>query len=226
MATHLCTSCPLKSPAARNLTDEELGILEKNSALVHFKKGEIIFREDALSTNVAYLRTGIAKIHKRGPAADKILRVVKAPTYLGIPTSMGEKINQFSATALVETSVCFIDTNLFRNFIFQNGAFAYEIIMELCRHELNDYQRFTSQSQKQVPGIVAETLLCFSEKIFANTRFQFPLTRGEIGDLVGTSRESVSRVLTDLAGEGIITYDAREITILDPERLKQISDKG
>jgi CRP/FNR family transcriptional regulator len=226
MKTHTCKDCPLKSPAARNLNVEELDVLEKNSALVHFKKGEVIFKEDALSLNVAYLRTGIVKVHKKGPTGEKILRIMKAPTYLGIPTSMGDKINQFSATALVETSVCFIDTILFRNFIFQNGKFAYEIIVELCRNELNDYERFTSQSQKQVHGIVAETLLCMSEKIFESPHFNFPLTRSELGDLAGTSRESVSRVLTELSSEKIIQFNTKEISILDKERLRQISEKG
>lgn len=182
MKTHNCKDCPFKSPAARNLTIEELEVLEQHSALVNFKKGEVIFKEEALSLNVAYLRTGIVKVHKKGPTGEKILRIMKAPTYLGIPTSMGDKINQFSATALVDTSVCFIDTVLFRNFIFQNGKFAYEIIVELCRNELNDYERFTSQSQKQVHGIVAETLLCMSEKIFESSQFNFPLTRSELGD--------------------------------------------
>jgi CRP-like cAMP-binding protein len=226
MSAHICKDCPMKSPAARNLDEQELDILEKNSALVNFKKGEIIFKEDALSLNVAYLRCGIVKVHKRGPSGEKILRIMKAPTYLGIPTSMGDKINQFSATALVPTSVCFIDTNLFRNFIFQNGKFAYEIIVELCKNELNDYQRYTSQSQKQVPGMVAETLLCMSEKIFDNDHFPFPITRSEFGDLVGTSRESISRVLTEFGNENIIKFDTKEFTILDKERLKQISDKG
>lgn len=223
---HICKDCLIKSPAAKNLSPNELEVLENNSVLVNFKKGEIIFKQDAFSLNVAYLRTGIAKLHMRGHSGEKILRIVKAPTYLGIPTSFGDKINQISATALVDTSVCFIDTNLFRNFIFENGKFAYEIIVELCRSELFDYQRYTSQSQKQVPGIVAETLLCFSDKIFGSTQFLFPLTRGEFGDMVGISRESISRALTDLTNDGIIEFNSKEITIKDAGRLKQISEKG
>jgi CRP-like cAMP-binding protein len=226
MKTHHCKDCPMKSPAAKHLTEQELDTLENNSALVNFKKGELIFKEDALSLNISYLRTGIAKLHMRGPIGDKILRIVKAPAYLGIPTSFGDKVNQFSATALVDTSVCFIDILHFRNFIYDNGRFAYEIIVELCRNELFDYKRSTSQSQKQVPGILAETILCFSEKIYEADQFIFPLTRGEIGDMVGTSRESISRAMTDLVNEGIISFQTKEILIKDKERLRQISKKG
>jgi CRP/FNR family transcriptional regulator len=226
MQNHNCKDCNVKSAATKHLNDGEIEILEVNSAKVGFKKGEIIFKQDALSLNVAYLRSGIAKLHMRGPTGEKILRIVKSPCYLGIPTTFGEKINQFSATALEDTSVCFIDSNLFRNLILSNGKFAYEIIVELCQSELMDYQRFTSQSQKQVPGIVAETILCFADKIFNNDKFELPVSRSEFGDLIGTSRESISRVLTDLNSEKIIALNSKEISILDKERLKQISDKG
>ena len=226
MKQHNCKDCPIKSKASLHLSEEELNILENNSAEVSFKKGEIIFKQNALSLNVAYLRTGVVKLHMHGPSKEKILKIIKAPTYLGIPTTFGDKINRFSATAIEDSSVCFIDSNLFRNFIFSNGKFAYEIIVELCKNELTDYERYASQTQKQIPGLVAETLLCMSDKIYENDKFNFPLTRSEMGDLIGTSRESVSRVLTDLSNEKIIEINGNEISIVNKDLLKQISEKG
>ena len=226
MTKHNCKDCTIKSAAAGNLNMEEFKILEANSVEVKFKRGEVIFKQDALSTNVAYLNSGLAKLHMRGPAKEKILRIVKAPSYMGIPTTFGEKINQFSATALEDSSVCFIDSKLFRNFIYTNGKFAYEIILELCKNELFDYQRYASIAQKQVPGLIAETLLCFSEKIYNSDHFNIPLSRSEIGDLVGTSRESVSRVLTDFNNEMIIEVNSNEIRILNMDMLLQINEKG
>jgi CRP-like cAMP-binding protein len=226
MNQHKCTDCIIKSAAAKNLDSKEFEVLENNSARVTFKKGEIIFKQDALSLNIAYLREGLVKIHMKGPSHEKILRVMKAPSFLGIPTSMGEKINQFSATALEDTTVCFIDSNVFKNFIYTNGKFAYEVILELCRNELFDYQRYASLAQKQVPGLVAETLICFSDKIYGKDHFNIPLSRSDMADLIGTSRESVSRVFSDFNNEKIIEIDSNEVTILNKDLLIQISEKG
>ncbi len=226
MENHNCINCSFKSSAAKTLSKEEFKVIENNSALVFFKKGDIIFKQGALSTNVAYLRTGIVKIHKRGPSREKILRISKSPSYFGIPTTFGNKINQYSATALEDSSVCFIDSNLFQNFIFKNGEFAYKLIVELCENELNDYERYANQSQKQVPGIVAETLICMADKIFNTDRFNFPLTQSELADLVGTSRESISRVLSDFSSNKIIEFNGKEIHILKRDILEQISEKG
>ena len=226
MKKHNCNECPIKSGASGNLSEEEISILQNNSVEVSFKKGEIIIKQNALSLNVAYLQTGVVKLHMQGPSKEKILKIVKAPTYIGIPTTFGDKINRFSVTAIEDSMVCFIDSNLFREFIYTNGKFAYEIIVELCKNELVDYERFASQTQKQITGLVAETLLCMSDKIYENSKFVFPLTRGEIGDLIGTSRESVSRVLTDLSNEKIIEMNGSEISILNKDLLIQISEKG
>ncbi len=226
MENHKCIDCEFKSSASKILSSEEFDILEKNSALVFFKKGDIIFKQGALSTNVAYLRTGIVKIHKRGVSHEKILRIAKSPSYFGIPTTFGDKINQYAATALEDSSVCFIDSNLFRNFIFKNGKFAYELIVELCENELNDYERYANQSQKQVPGLVAETLLCIADKIFNSSRFNFPLSQSELADLVGTSRESISRILSDFSANKIIAFNGKELNILKRDVLEHISEKG
>lgn len=226
MIEHHCQACQVRSSAELQLNSQELCMLTEGSVVVHFKKGETIIKQNALSLNVAYLRKGMVKVHMDGPSHDKILKLVKAPKYLGLPTSFGEKINQFSVTAIEETSVCFIDLNVFQRLIMSNGLFAYELIVELCRDELVDYRRYASLAQKQVPGLVAETLLCFSEKLFENTSYSLPLNRSEIGDLIGTSRESVSRVLSEMSNENIIKLDSNSVTILNSEALKKISEKG
>jgi CRP/FNR family transcriptional regulator len=126
----------------------------------------------------------------------------------------------------MDTTVCFIEIGQFRNFIYKNGKFAYEILVELCENELMDYQRYTNQSQKQIPGMIAETILCLSDRIFQDSRYNFPLTQSELGDLVGTSRESVSRVLSDFSQNKIIAFNGKEINILNRELLEEISAKG
>lgn len=226
MANPECKLCVYKSPATELLSNIELETLEHNCAQISFKKGEIVFREETLATNIAYLKSGIVKVHMKGPVSDKILRLTKAPAYLGLPTTFGDKINQYSATAITEAQVCFISLETFRNFIFNNGGFAYEIILDLCRNELADYQRYTNMSQKQLPGRLAEILLCMSTKFFNTNQFDLPLNNSEIADLISTSRESVSRQLSEFCKEGVLCLNKKRVTILNEDMIKLISLKG
>ena len=101
-----CRMCKFKSTAAKKLTDEEIEKLAFNCALVKFGKGDSVIKQGMFSTNVAYLRRGLVKLHIAGPYYEQIVRFVKAPGYLGLPTTFGDKINQYSVTVINEAEVC------------------------------------------------------------------------------------------------------------------------
>ena len=222
----ICEFCKHQSPAAGMLDHDESERLEHSCVEVRFSKSDIIFKQHALSSNVIYIREGIVKIHLLGPAREQILKIAKGPTYLGIPTTLGDKVNQYSATALTAVSACFIDINTFKSFINGNGAFAYEIIVELCRYELKHFKRCINQVQKQSQGRVADALLAFSKEIFESDTYTLPLTQSELGDLTGCSRENVSRILSNFNQENIINTSGREITIVNEHLLEQVSKLG
>jgi CRP-like cAMP-binding protein len=226
MNREVCKVCPSKSTATQYLKDNELDILGNNCAQVSFKTGDIIIKQNSLSTNVAYVKTGLVKLHMQGPIKEMIIRIVKAPTYLCLPSTFGDKINHFSATALESTNVCFIDFNTFRQFVYSNGDFAYQILLDLSKAQLQSFHNCINNAQKHSIGKVAESLLFFSNDIYKNQSFTLPVSRQDLGDMSGTTRESVSRILTDFHNDRIIETDGRKITILNEPLLRQIANKG
>ncbi len=221
-----CSACLLKSKAAKNLTVSELNILGDNCAEAVFKKGDIIFKQNALSSNIIYLRTGLIKLTIEGPQGTQIIRLKKAPCYLGLPTTMGDKINQYSAVALAPSTVCFIDIHAFKELLRINPDFSYEILIRMCKNELEQFHRCVKLVQNQVYGRLAGNLLYLAEEIYASQEYNLPLSRSEIGDMVGTSRETVSRMINSLAQEGVISISGKRIKILNKSLLEKISEKG
>ena len=53
---------------------------------------------------------------------------------------------------------------------------------------------------------------------------KFPLTQSELGDTMGLSPVHVNRTVQGLRREGIIDWEGRRLTILDPERLRTLTD--
>ena len=226
MVKETCLYCDIKSAAVGFLDELQLKLLGENCAEAVFKKGETIIKQDSLSSNIIYLKEGLVKTSMEWNQKHQILNIIKAPAYLGIPTTLGDKINQYSASALLETRACFIDIGTFKMLIDRNGKFAYEIIMHLCQNELNQYRRCVARSQKHVNGLVADTLLFFSVDIFNNASFLLPISRSEFGDLIGTTQETVSRVLNAFNEDGLIEMKGKSIAIRNQEMLSQISIKG
>jgi CRP/FNR family transcriptional regulator len=221
-----CKNCPFNSKAAAMLCDSSFDQLSANHLVLKFKKGDTIIKQGMYSTNVVFLRTGLAKIHLAGPYHEQIVKLVKAPTYLGLPTTFGDKINQYSVTAVSDTEVCFIDVAVFQTILNENREFSHEIVLELCRNELESFRRCANRTQKLIRGNMADALLEFSDRIFMSDSFILPLSQVDLANLVDTSRESVSRILTEFDKDGIIKISGKQIEILNKKTLLLISQNG
>lgn len=221
-----CKTCVFKSNAASKLDIRQLEHLSINCAAVVLKKGDMLMQQGALSSNMAYLKKGLAKIHIRGPYHEQIIKLIKAPAYLGLPNTFGDKINNYSVTAIEDSDVCFIDINAFKYLLAHNDEFAYEIIVTLCGYELDSFKKCSNRTQKQLRGNIADVLLDLADRIYNSLRFYLPLSRSEIGNYIDTSRESVSRVLKEFENDGIISIKGKRIDILDKKKLVLISENG
>ncbi len=221
-----CNLCQFKSIAAQKLNGTELETLSVNCLSVKFKRGDSIIKQGMYSTNIAFLKKGLAKIHITGPYHEQIVKIVKSSTYLGLPTTFGNKVNQYSITAIDDSEVCFIDISTFRMLLRTNQDFNDQILIELCQSELEAYNRCVNRTQKQVRGKIADVLLDFSNNIYHSETFPFFLTQEEIGNMVDASRESVSRVMTEFAKDGIIKTSSKQIEIINHKMLALISTNG
>ena len=208
------------------MSDKDFQQLDENHLVLPFKKGDAIIKQGMYSTNVAFLRTGLVKLHLAGPYYEQIVRLVKAPTYLGLPTTFGDKINQYSVTAVSEVEVCFIDVHLFESILKENSQFSHQIILDLCRNELESFRRCANRTQRQSRGNIASFLLELSNDIFESDNFVLPLSQSEIGNLVDATRESVSRVLSEFDKDGIIGLKGKNVQILNKHSLELISKNG
>ncbi len=222
-----CPYCAFKSRAVETLTDEELKLMTENCAEVVCKPGEHIIKEGTLSSHIAYLKCGLAKIHMTGPSGDdQILKIASQGSYIGIQTILTDKIHRYSASALKESIVCYININLFKELIKRNSQFAFEMIIYLCTDELAYFERFVNLSQKNVNGRLADALLYFSQTISKSDEFTLPLSRNDLAALIGARRESVARSLKEFSDSGVIKTNGKLIQITNNDMLQKISDKG
>jgi CRP/FNR family transcriptional regulator len=226
MKDESCKTCLLKSRAVKHLGEKELLILGDNCVQANYEKGETIFKQDTLSTNIIYLKKGLVKLVVDGPKRTQILKIKKAPCYLGLPTIMGDKINHYSIVTLQKSVACFLEMSVFEKLLKLSSDFSYEIIIDLCKSELFQYNRFVKLIQNQSYGRLATNLLFFSNEIFLSDEFDLPLNRNELADLICTSRESVSRLFSEFAQENIIEIKGKHIRLLDKNKLLEISKKG
>jgi CRP/FNR family transcriptional regulator len=50
------------------------------------------------------------------------------------------------------------------------------------------------------------------------------VTKGVLSNILGTSQETLSRVLGKLSQEGLIEVQGKEISLLNPQKLQELAD--
>jgi CRP-like cAMP-binding protein len=222
-----CHDCIDKSCATAVLDGKELDLIFQNRYVTSVKKNTNILNEGSPTSHIIYLRSGLVKEFViLNDNQEQILQIILPHSYLGLTSLFGDKINHYSYAALTDLELCYINIDIFTSLVKSNGNFAFEILSSVGRENLNNFHRFINQSHKKIYGRMADILIYLAKVIFSDNRFQIPLTRQEIADMVGTSRESTGRVLAKFKGEGIISIHGKNIVINDMEKLEKISKYG
>lgn len=209
------------------LTEEEIDKLKSNGKSVSFNKRDVIFRQGALTSHVMYLESGLIKLFKSGRNDRSIILKIATPGYfLGLISIFGDTSFQYTATAIEDSSIFFIDISTFNSVLENNGKYSVYLLREICNDSLKIFEKITSQYQKQLPGKIADIILYFSEEIFNSGVFEFPITRQELAELAGTTKESFIRTLTEFKNDKIIEIEGKLVKIKSIDIIKTLSKVG
>jgi len=224
--TH-CANCDFSSILFKNLSLSEYDKLNKAKKEYVFKKGQKIISEGHQITEFIYLQKGLVKMSKQSEnKKDHIISIALPRSFIGFLTVFSQDRYGYSITALEETTLCFIEIELIREIILNNGGFALNVLSKIS--EVSDeiiYKRVNIYS-KQIRGRIAYLLIVFSKEIFFKTRFELPVTRREIGELIGMSTANVIRILSEFQRDNIVKINKSAIEITNFSMLEKVSKYG
>ena len=209
------------------LTDEERALLDKNTINIEYKKGEIIAKQGTFASHVIFLKKGLVKVYIGGKSKDLILKMIPENHFVGL-SSIYDGNNKFiySVSTYIDTVVSLIDASFFKSLLRKNGKFAYNIVNIQNENAAQVYGRFYCLTRKQSGGLVADLMLCLANRVFKSLDFNLPVSRNDLADLTGLSVESVLKIMKDFKASGIIETQGKNVKILEPNKLENISKFG
>ena len=157
---------------------------------------------------------------------DHIISIALPKSFIGFLTVFSQDHYGYSITALEETTLCFIEIELIQEIILNNGGFALNVLSKISEvsHEII-YKRVNIYS-KRLRGRIAYLLIVLSKEIFFKTRFDLPVTRREIGELIGMSTANVIRVFSEFQRDNIVKINRSAIEITNFSMLEKVSKYG
>lgn len=222
-----CIECKIGSKCFSKLIPAELKFINQKKTQIQYRKGENICKQGAFASYVLYITNGLVKLYLEN-TNNKFtnIKILKTKDFIGLASIYGENIYNYSVITLKDTDVCLIDKNGIRKLLESNSAFASEMIKRYCYWEKYFFNVIKSISYKQMPGRLADTLLNLNSEEYRNENVFNYITRKDIADFACISKESTIRLLTEFKKEEIINIDGKNIEILKPDKLREISKLG
>jgi CRP/FNR family transcriptional regulator len=222
-----CDLCIYKSFVFDDLTPEELAVINISKKELDYKAGELIVGEGQEIREFLYLKSGLVKLHKHViNRQDQIINIAKPLDFIGLLSVFSNHSYLFSITAIEPSSVCFIDMEIIKRLIRENGGFATSIINKMSTISDQVLKGRLDLAHKNLRGRIAYIFKYFSDEIYASGNFELPVSRKELGELIDMRTENVVRILSEFRKDGVIGISGKKIVILDPNRLRIIAEAG
>lgn len=222
-----CQDCRKKNDLFCSLTREQLAKMNENKYEVHYNPGETIFKQGASLTHLGCITEGLVKVYLEGyNRKNLILKLARAGEIIGGPGLLIDFRHHYTAAAVEDTSVCFVDVHMFTENFKVNPEFAEALLKKSNMAAVNNFERMISYTQKQMPGRGAETILYLYRVVYKTNPFYLTISRQELAELGVMSKESMIRLMKEFKEAGFIGVEGNRVEILNEKALQNISETG
>lgn len=214
-----------QTPIFSNLSEEELDSIIPQVVKRRLKKNTVIFHENDAAMAFYLVKTGRVKIFKTGPEGrEQVISILGDGQIFGDVPAFDGGPYPASAATMADSEIYLIRSEDFQALVRRYPDVALKIIKVLGQRLRQSMELVRDLSFKQVPHRLAGLLVKLSDEYGVDTEdgllIELPLSRQELADIVGTSRETITRELKKMEREGILLIDRRRLTITEPERLR------
>lgn len=207
----------------QDLPEESLEAAALLFRVKHFEKNEIIFHEEDTGHYMYFIKKGRVKVSRLLPnGKEMILAFHEEGEYFGEMALIDGKTSPATVTSAASSTIYVLDSKSFHHLLEQNEI-NRAILVNLCARCRDAWAQIEVLTFHNAKARVCTALYQLAEKrgVPCSEGIEIPvkITHKELSDMVGVSRETVTRVLSTLQGENTILIKSRKMFIPDPEML-------
>lgn len=217
-------------PLFAGMSDDQLRQIARNSIERSYSKGSFIFHEGDPGEGFHFVISGKVKVVKSSDDGREHTIKIMQPGDLFAEVLLFTTLPYpASAIAAENSRIGVIKNSDLEKLILSNSQLALQLIKTLSQRLIYAQRKIKDLALNDVTSRTAETLASLARdhgqrNAQGHIAILLDMPRQELANLVGTTRESVTRSLSSLKRDGLIDFDGRRITIIDPQRLRSPSE--
>lgn len=186
----------------------------------------VLFVEGQSSQGLMLIVSGRVKLSTASAdGRTVIVRIAGPGEVLGLSATVVGRASELTAETLEATRIKTISRDSFKHWLRAHPEVAFQVAQELAEeynhtcHQLRTMLLAHTATQR-----LARTLLQLVRNAGPGkeARVQFSLTHQEVAEMIGSSRETVTRLLSGLRHKGIIEIEGSTLVVRDREALCEI----
>jgi CRP/FNR family cyclic AMP-dependent transcriptional regulator len=223
-----CITCPVRQDRLFcNLPPDAVKRLDRITMSATYPKGATLFVQGQTGRGVFILCSGHVKLSTSSADGNTlILKVTDPGDVLGLPSTISGKPYEASAEVLEACQANFISQADFLAFLRENGDAALRVAQELSERYITALEELKNIGLSHSAGEkLARFLLDWmarQKKSADPTKVTLALTHEEMAQMIGASRETVTRLFADFKKKNFLEVNGSTLTIKNKAGLEQL----
>ncbi len=208
------------------LKEEFLQKIDSISIMRNYKKGRIIFMEGEPGEAFYYIKSGLVKISKVSSSGkEHILHILNEGHVFAEVNLFNNTSYPATAEVLEEAQIGLIKNSDLEKLIVENPEISLELIKYLNHRLIEAQNKVRNLALYDTFGRTAQALVKladdYGKKTTKGIELDLGISRQELANMVGTTRETVIRVLAAFKKEKSIELDKSNIIIKNIDKVKK-----
>jgi CRP/FNR family transcriptional regulator len=185
-----------------------------------FYRNEVIFFERDEAVGFYLVAQGQVKVFKMSlDGREQILHVFGPGEPFGEVAVFSGQPFPANAASMGPSATLFFPRHEFVSLLHASPDMALSMLAMLSLRLRRFAAQIESLSLKEVPSRLATHLVYLAEEQGRADQVQLDIPKGQLASLLGTSPETLSRILASMSAEGLIRVDGKRIELLDYQEL-------
>ncbi|MBE6090014.1 MAG: Crp/Fnr family transcriptional regulator [Clostridium beijerinckii] len=218
--------CASKVPIFENLNRDELVEIVNRINHKEFSKGGVIFNEGNIANTLYFINEGKIKLYKyTKDGKEQILHILSEGDFFGELELIKPSKYGFNSKAIEDAKICTLTKEEMKDIMMKNpeiGIKVLETVGERLSKVENLVQNLaTNDVDSRMAYLIIELMEKYGENVGGNISVKLPISREDMANYIGVTRETISRKLKKLEDENLIKIiGTKTIIIIDEEGLK------
>lgn len=212
----------------RDVAPRALADLAARSKALHFRRGMTVCSVNECPPGLYATAYGQVKLALRGrDGEERVLRIVGAASTFGLAVAILNRPLPYEVVALEDVLLIMVPTSAVLALVENDPRFMRSVIGALAANNLDLLAEVEAGSLRRGVQRLASYLesLAVPNGSDGTLTVRLPTTKTVIAARLGIKKETLSRMLRDLAQKGLIAVDQRKIAILDRLALAAVASE-